>query len=152
MYEASHAGLGTGSLEERRRSDVLSIPDQIAALEELAAVDAKLRELDDELGKERGTLAGMRENLEKISTKLETDRAALSNMEKTRNEYMQDVRNMHLQLDHSRDKLNRSRTERESNAAQRELEELRKLIRDREEDVTRIETEAGGARTQIEEA
>ena len=43
---------------------------------------------------------------------------------------------MTQQLEHSREKLNRSRTERETNAAQRELEELRKLIRDREDEIT----------------
>ncbi len=44
---------------------------------------------------------------------------------------------MMQQLEHSREKLNRSRNERESNAAQRELEELRKLVRDREDEIGR---------------
>ncbi len=57
---------------------------------------------------------------------------------------------MSNQIEHSREKLNRSRTERESNAAQRELEELRKLLKDREEDVNKLSAEAEGVRTQID--
>jgi predicted nucleic acid-binding Zn-ribbon protein len=54
------------------------------------------------------------------------------------------------QIEHSREKLNRSRTEREQQAAQRELEELRKLVRDREEEITRLDTDTSGVRTQLE--
>jgi len=57
---------------------------------------------------------------------------------------------MNQQLEHSREKLGRSRTEREANAAQRELEELRKLIRDREEEVGKLTTEAEASRQGIE--
>ena len=49
-------------------------------------------------------------------------------IDKKRNELITDIRTMTQQIEHSREKLNRSRTERETNAAQRELEELRKLI------------------------
>jgi predicted nucleic acid-binding Zn-ribbon protein len=71
-------------------------------------------------------------------------------MDKTRGELVQDVRNMNQQLDHSREKLSRSRTEREANAAQRELEELRKLVRDREEEIGKLTADADAARQQIE--
>jgi hypothetical protein len=63
-------------------------------------------------------------------------------MDKTRGELIQDVRNMSQQLEHSREKLSRSRTERESNAAQRELEELRKLVRDREDEIGKLTADA----------
>ncbi|MBV9947202.1 MAG: hypothetical protein JOZ69_10165 [Myxococcales bacterium] len=46
--------------------------------------------------------------------------------------------------------MNRSRTERESNAAQRELEELRKLVRDREEEIGKLTSDADAARQGIE--
>ncbi|MBK6695650.1 MAG: hypothetical protein IPG50_26080 [Myxococcales bacterium] len=54
------------------------------------------------------------------------------------------------QIDHSRDKMNRARNERETNAAQRELEELRKLVRDREVDANRATADADAVRLQIE--
>ena len=56
-------------------------------------------------------------------------------MDKTRTELLAELRQMTQQIDRSREKLSRSRNERESNAAQREVEELRKLHRDREEDL-----------------
>lgn len=128
----------------------MSIPEQIRALEELAAVDAELKTMDEQLSQERGTLNSLKASIKKLDDKLETDRAHLSTMEKTRNELMMDIRNMNTQLEHSRDKLGRSRTERESNAAQRELEELRKLIRDREEEVGKLTADSDASRQAIE--
>jgi hypothetical protein len=128
----------------------LSIPDQIRALERLAHIDAELKDLQDELAQERSTLDGLKSGIAKLDEKLGTDRAALAVMDKARGELIQDVRNMNQQLDHSRDKLARSRTERESNAAQRELEELRKLVRDREEEIGKLTADADAARQQIE--
>jgi predicted nucleic acid-binding Zn-ribbon protein len=57
---------------------------------------------------------------------------------------------MSQQVEHSREKLSRSRTEREANAAQRELEELRKLMRDREDEIGRLNGDAETSRLQIE--
>lgn len=116
----------------------MSIPDQIRALERLAQIDAELRELQERLLQERSTLEGLKSGIAKLEEKLAADRAALGAMEKMRNELMLDVRNMNQQLEHSREKLSRARTEREANAAQRELEELRKLIRDREDEIAKL--------------
>ncbi len=128
----------------------MSIPDQIRALERLAQIDAELKEIQDELSKERSTLEGLKSGIAKLDEKLAGDRVSLAAMDKTRGELVQDVRNMTQQLDHSREKLSRSRTERESNAAQRELEELRKLVRDREEEIGKLAASADAARQQIE--
>ena len=128
----------------------MSIPDQILALEKLAQIDSQLRELEEQLAKERSTLDGLQSGIAKFDEKLAIDRSALGAMDKTRGELIQDVRNMTQQLDHSRDKLGRSRTEREANAAQRELEELRKLVRDREDEIGKISADADAARHQIE--
>lgn len=128
----------------------MSIPEQIRALEKLAQVDAELRELTEQLTQERSTLDGLKSGIAKLDDKLAIDRNALAAMDKTRGELIQDVRNMNQQLEHSRDKLGRSRTEREANAAQRELEELRKLIRDREEEIGKLTADADAYRQQIE--
>jgi uncharacterized protein len=128
----------------------LSIPEQIRALEKLAQIDAELKELTDELTQERSTLDGLKTGISKLDDKLTVDRAALAAMDKTRGELIQDVRNMNQQLEHSREKLGRSRTEREANAAQRELEELRKLVRDREEEIGKLTADADASRQQIE--
>jgi predicted nucleic acid-binding Zn-ribbon protein len=118
-----------------------SIPEQIQSLEDLAAVDAALKILEDQLTQERSTLSTLKGGLSKLEEKLKTDRTHVTALDKTRNDLVTEVRTMMQQLDHSRDKLNRSRNERESNAAQRELEELRKLVRDREEENGKLTTE-----------
>ncbi len=132
------------------RSHALSIPEQILALERLARIDAELGELNQQLAQERSTLDGLKSGIAKLEEKLTADRATLAGMDKTRGELIQDVRNMTQQLEHSRDKLGRSRTEREANAAQRELEELRKLVRDREEEIGKLTADADASRQQIE--
>ena len=130
----------------------MSIVDQIKALEELAAIDAEIRSLDDQITKERAQLSTSRAALAKLDEKLAQSRATLAGLDKQRSDSLIEVRNMNQQLEHSREKLNRSRTERESNAAQREIEELRKLHRDREEELERLTTASDSARAAIEEA
>src|SRR5580700_1807696 len=132
------------------RSHALSILDQIRALEKLAQIDAELKGLQEQISQESSTLDGLRSGIAKLDEKLAAGRASMAVMEKTRGELVQDVRNMTQQLEHSREKLSRSRTERESNAAQRELEELRKLVRDREDEIGKITADADASRQQIE--
>jgi predicted nucleic acid-binding Zn-ribbon protein len=129
---------------------LLSIPEQIRALERLAQIDAELKELQEQLAQERSILEGLKSGITKLDEKLAGDRAAIASMDKTRGELIQDVRNMNQQLDHSREKLSRSRTEREANAAQRELEELRKLLRDREEEIGKLTAGIDAAQQQID--
>jgi len=126
----------------------LTIPEQIRILEELAAIDAELKTMDEELSGERSTLNALKATLKKLEEKQQEGKTALDANDKNRNEFIADVRTMMQQLDHSREKLNRSRTERESNAAQRELEELRKLVRDREDEIGRLTTEGDALRQQ----
>lgn len=128
----------------------MSIPEQIRSLEDLAAIDAELKILDDQLNQERSTLTTLKGNLKRLEEKLKSDTLSVTATDKARNELVTDVRTMMQQLEHSRDKLNRSRTERETNAAQRELEELRKLVRDREEDITKLTSEGDSVRAQID--
>jgi len=129
-----------------------SVPEQIRALEELAVVDAELKTLGDDLQQERSALDGQRAKLAALEEKLKNDRTHLAAIEKLRNEYVIEVRTMMQQLEHSREKMNRARNEREANAAQRELEELRKLVRDREDEIGKLTTDADAARQQIDTA
>ncbi|MBL8609429.1 MAG: hypothetical protein JNL38_19010 [Myxococcales bacterium] len=127
-----------------------SIAEQIRFLEELAAMDAALKTLADALGEERGTLEKLKATVSELDARLERERASLATTERARGDCHAEVRTMTQQIDHSREKLNRSRTERESNAAQRELEELRKLLKDREDDVQKLSFEAEATRKQVE--
>lgn len=128
----------------------MSNVDQIRALEELAAMDAEVKALEEKLAEERGALGAMKESLKKLDDRLAADRATVGAADKQRNELHLDIRGMTQQIEGSREKLNRSRTERESQAAQRELEELRKLIRDREDDIQRIDNDTAATRAQVD--
>jgi uncharacterized protein len=130
----------------------LSIRDQIINLEALAAIDAELRRIEDKIAEERGVLTAMKAELQKLDEKLTADRGSLAEMEKTRSELVTELRQMAPQIERSREKLARARNERESNAAQRELEELRKLQRDREEEVTKVTALSEAAKKAIEES
>ena len=129
-----------------------SIRDQIAYLEELSSVDIDIRRIEDQLGKQRSSLEGMQTEVKGLDERLKTDRETLATIEKTRHELMIELRQMATQIERSREKLQRSRNERESNASQREIEELRKLHRDREEEIDRLSMASDGARTSIADA
>lgn len=128
----------------------MSNVDQIRALEELAAMDAEVKALEEKLGEERGVLDALKQSLKSLEERRDRDRVTVGAADKQRHELQLDVRTMTQQLEHSREKLNRSRTERENQAAQRELEELRKLIRDREDEIQRIDGDTAQVRAQLE--
>lgn len=116
----------------------MNIQSQIAALEKLATVDEELLKLENELGAERVVLEEKRGQLDVLDKKLATVQASIAEMDRIRGELTGEARQMSLQMDRSREKLSRCRTEREANAAQREVEELRKLYRDREIEIQKL--------------
>lgn len=128
----------------------MKIQAQVEALEKLAALDAELKELGDQLSTERDGIEGKKQNLRELDAKLERDRKSLEEMDRMRNDLVLELRQMSVQIDKSREKLSRCRTEREANAAQREVEELRKLYRDREVEVDKLNGLVDQARQDIE--
>jgi uncharacterized protein len=130
----------------------VSIRDQIAFLEELSSIDVDLRRIEEHLDRHKKGLSGMQTEVKALEERARVDRETLAAMDKTRGELTAELRQMTAQIERSREKLGRSRNERESNAAQREVEELRKLHRDREEDLERLNSSADSARAAIEEA
>lgn len=128
----------------------MKIAEQIEALETLAALDGELAALDGELAQEREALEKRKEQLAKLDAKLAASRASIEEMERTRNELHVEARQMSAQMERSREKLARCRTEREVNAVQREVEELRKLFRDRETEVERLSQLVDQAKAEAE--
>lgn len=104
----------------------------------LATVDASLKEVDEELTTAKANVTSLDAAIEALKTKLAGKGSESSRLEVLQKEAMMEARSMNLQLDQSREKLSRSRTEREVNAVQRELEELRRLMRDREVEAERL--------------
>jgi len=116
----------------------VKISAQVEALEKLADLDAELAILDGQLSQEREGRDKRRGQLRQLEDKLSASRASIEEMERTRAELLQEARQMSAQMERSREKLARCRTEREVNAAQREVEELRKLFKDREGEVEKL--------------
>ena len=116
----------------------MTIETEVEALERLAAIDAELKDLNEELLREREALAAKKQRLEELDARRARDQKSLDDMERMRSELVAEVRQMSIQVDKSREKLARCRTEREANAAQREVEELRKLYRDRELEIEKL--------------
>lgn len=116
----------------------MSIAEQIPHLEALSELDEKIRQLDEDLAVRRGGLDSLKTEVTELRRKVDDGKTSIMAMEKTKNELMTEVRQMTVQIEKSREKLGRSRNERESMAAQRELEELKKLVRDREDEMEKL--------------
>jgi len=117
----------------------VTIQAQIENIENLAALDVELRELRDAVKQERQALDAKRSTLASLEERLARSQKNSGDMDKLRSDLMGEVRQMSIQVERSREKLSRCRTEREMNAAQREIEELRKLYRDREIEVEKLD-------------
>jgi uncharacterized protein len=124
---------------------------QVESLEELAALDVEIRRLDVQLSEEQGQLEGLKSERTRLEAKLAVERTSVDEMQKTMNELVTEARQMGQQIERSREKLSRARNERETMAAQRELEELRKLLRDREEEIGKLTALSEAAKRSIEE-
>ena len=128
----------------------MKLQAQIEALESLAKLDATLADSEGELQNEVAVLSEKKLQLERLEARLKTTQTSVGDMDRMRGELLQDARHMSLQMDRSREKLARSRSEREVNAAQREIEELRKLYRDRELEIEKITGLAEQARNELD--
>jgi predicted nucleic acid-binding Zn-ribbon protein len=117
----------------------VTIQAQIENIENLAALDVELKELRDAVKQERQGLDAKRSTLASLEERLARSQKNSGDMDKLRSDLMGEVRQMSIQVERSREKLSRCRTEREMNAAQREIEELRKLYRDREIEVEKLD-------------
>lgn len=114
-----------------------SVREQMEILKQLVVADEDIRKLDLELLKERESLDAVKKELTNVKAKIESERAQYDVLEADRGARIQEGRVLSQQLERSREKLNRTRNEKEANAVQREIEETRKLLRDVEDAVGR---------------
>lgn len=128
----------------------MNIVEQIQAFQELTVLDAELKTLDEELAQQRAEHDTLTGTLRGLEEKRDGRHAAFEASEKVRSGCVHDVRSQQQQIDHSREKLARARNERESNAAQRELEELRRILREREDELSKVEGEMSEIRVEVE--
>jgi uncharacterized protein len=110
----------------------VSIREQIATLKTLSALDAGIAAIQADLDKERAGIGGKVSQVQTLGAKIERLLEGVRAMETTRNELLAEMRQTSTLLERSREKMMRCRNEREANAVQRELEELRRLFRERD--------------------
>jgi uncharacterized protein len=127
----------------------VTIEAQIEALECLGSLDAELANLTEDLAREKEGLQQKISRLSELTRRLESSQASFGEMDRTRGELLAEIRQMNVQIERSREKLTRCRNEKETIAVQRELEELRKLLRDREVEVERLNQLTDQARLDI---
>jgi predicted nucleic acid-binding Zn-ribbon protein len=130
----------------------VSIVEQIPHVERLLGVDQEIRGLTEQMEKEQAEIGGAKAELAELKSRLVLDRDSVTEMERTRQELTKELRNMEKQIERSRERLSRARNEREAQAAEREMDELRKLQRDRDEEIKKIVALADQARASIEES
>jgi predicted nucleic acid-binding Zn-ribbon protein len=130
----------------------VSIDQQIADLEQLVRIDAEIKDLSDRAQTEKGDIAGVRSEVGDLERRIAADGERVGEMEKTRNDLMQELRQIAAQIERSRERLGRARNEREVNAAERELDELRKIQRDRDEEVRKLVGLTDEARGSIQDS
>ena len=130
----------------------MNLRAQIEALDKLATLNVSLTKLEAELQREGAALSDKKSQIKKLEERFESTRTSVGDMDRTRAELLQDARQMSVQMERSREKLSRSRSEREVNAVQREIEELRKLYRDREQEIEKINGLAERARQEMDGA
>lgn len=130
----------------------MSFQSQIEALERLARIDGELSKIEEQLAGQRNELGAKKDQVSELETKLAESQASLQDMDRMRGELVQEARQMSLQMERSREKLARCRSEREVNAVQREVEEVRKLYRDREIEIDKLTNLAETARAEYEES
>lgn len=143
----------------------MSIQATIAILKTLEVLDSRIRNLSAELTEKRQNIDEKAERHVALVTKIAGLEAAIDRMEGTRGELHGELRQLNVQVDKSREKMTRCRNEREANAVQRELEEIRRLAREREfeiqklvglidearGDLAKVEEERAGIASQIDE-
>lgn len=130
----------------------MSIREHIACLEELSSLDQEIRRIEELLSQERDALSELKKELDRLDATIAADTESIGEMSKTRADLSVEVRQLATQVERSREKLSRARNEREQNAATRELEELRRIQKDREEEVGKLQVVESQAAKSREDA
>lgn len=127
----------------------MSIQASFAILQTLQVVDQRIAKLEAELATERAGISDKAERQAALLDRIGRVESIIALMESTRNELNQELRQQLLQVDKTREKLARCRNEREANAAQREMEEIRRLCKERETEIQKLQGLIADARTDV---
>jgi predicted nucleic acid-binding Zn-ribbon protein len=127
----------------------VSIQASIVTLKTLQVLDTRILQLQSELTDERANMDEKSERHVTLVSKIANLETAVDGMEGTRSELQGELRQLNIQVDKAREKLARCRNEKEANAAQREVEEIRRMHREREFEIQKLVGLIGDARADL---
>ena len=123
---------------ERGRREDGPLQDQLRALDELQRVDSVVRELELELAEIPRRVKELEDDVDRVRSLLDRERAELTDAERMRKEAEREVQHHAEMLSKARQKASAALKTREHDAAQREIEAMRKSSSDRQEDVLKL--------------
>jgi predicted nucleic acid-binding Zn-ribbon protein len=116
------------------------VRDQLVALAKLAAMDASTRDLDKELSAIPARIEELRSDVQTLEALLAQERQQLEEARTLEGRQQDDLRERTDGLARARSKVGRATNMREADAAEREVDSVRQLIRAREEELERIKS------------
>ena len=112
--------------------------DDIRLLERLQQVDSRIQELESQRDAIPAKLRALRDNLSRIETMLAEERVRLAGAEKFHGEQETELHSEESLINKAKQKLQQVRNTREYMATTRELEALRKIAGERQEEVLKM--------------
>jgi uncharacterized protein len=112
--------------------------EDIRLLEELQQIDSRIQDLEAQRSAIPAKLRALRENLGRIETLLAEERARLAEAEKFHGEQSSELQSEEQLIAKAKQKLQQVRNTREYMATTRELEALRKIAGERQEEVLKM--------------
>ncbi|QQR89667.1 MAG: hypothetical protein IPJ88_15950 [Myxococcales bacterium] len=114
--------------------------EQLEALAKLSEIDNSAREVETELRALPARIEEMVGNVERLERLLSVERDKLAEATRLREQHAQEVSQGNEQLAKAKSKMARAQNAREAEAAEREMESLRRNIRDREQEREKLNT------------
>lgn len=108
--------------------------ENLKALVELAAIDGSVRDVDLELAEIPKRMEVMRSDLRRLEEMLSKERSDLEGAKALQTAHGEEIASRQEQLSRSRIKSNQSKNAREADAADHEMQVIRKAIKDKEDE------------------
>lgn len=125
--------------------------DQLIALARISEIDASARELDRELKEIPERLNELRMDVQRLEDLLARERQELAAAEKMRTSVDEDIVLKNDNLGKARSKGAKSRNAREIEMAEREVETIRRMIRDREAEREKLGSAINDVKKRVED-
>jgi len=110
------------------------VRQQLIALAKLSEMDASARELESELREIPVRVQQMRDNITRLEALLSREREKLQDAANLKKQHEDEVQSAAEQLARSKAKMAKARNMRETEAVEREIEVIRRTIREREQE------------------